>query len=202
MLFRSTLTNEDLLEAFEQEVLLAQRDREQARDHRDQLRVMNLDFLTTFVQTYEEEQRSRPKSERDGHTHSKVSTSLKQKVKSLKDEGKVLDVSTMKKDGKNARKDSSEKLGSRKRLAQSDGVGFYYVVYNPSHKSAPDGVRNFLRLHGGFDTEKISAIVEQVKAGSDINIGLAKSPTRSTLLTPTRRNKGRSKRNVDDELLQ
>lgn len=199
---KDTLKDEDLREAFDQEVLLAQRDRDQARDHRDQLRVMNLDFLSSFVQTYEEEQRSLPKSERSGNVHSKAAASLKQKVKSLKDEEKILDVSMMKKNGKDAKKFAADKLGNKKRLAQSDGVHFYHVVYNQSNKSAPDGVRNFLRLHGGFDTDKISAIVDQVKSGADINIGIAKSPTRSTLASPTRRNRGRSRRAADEDLLE
>lgn len=197
---KETLQDDDLREAFEQEVLMAQRDRDQARDHRDQLRVMNLDFLTTFIQTYEEEQRNRPKSERDGTTGSKAALTLKQKVKALKDESKVLDVTSMKKNGKDVKKLPADKLGSRKRLSQSADVAFYNVVYTESSKTAPDGVRNFLRLHGGFDTDKITAIVEQVKAGSDINIGLAKSPTRSTLASPTRRS--RNRRAVDEELLE
>lgn len=199
---KENLEDEDLREAFEQEVQLAQRDRDQARDHRDQLRVMNLDFLTTFIRTWEEEERNRPKSERSGNVNSKAAASLKQKVKGLKDEEKVLDVTLMKKNGKDAKKHPADKLGNRKRLAQSDSVSFYNVVYNHSNKSASDGVRNFLRLHGGFETEKIAAIVDQVRTGSEINIGLAKSPTRSTLASPTRRNRGRSRRAIDDDLLE
>ena len=195
-----TLADEDTLEAFEQEILLAQKDREQARDHRDQLRKMNLDFLTTFILTYEEEQRSRPKNERDGNAHSKAASTLKDKVKSLGDESRVLDVTSMKKSGKDAKKFPDKEGGNKKRLAQSSGIPFYNVVYNPSNKSSADGVRNFLKLYGGFETEKISAIVDKVKAGVDINIGQAKSPTRASLLTPTRR-RGRNKRNVDEDLL-
>lgn len=201
---KDTLENPDVMQAFEQEIKLAQKDREQSRAHRDTLRTMNLDFLTTFIQTYEKEQRSRPKAERTVVDSRQVKTAdtLKKKVKALKDENKVLDVTNMKKTGKDARKLSSDEkeLGSRKRLAQSDTVAFFHVVYNPANKSAADGVRNFLKLYGGFETDKISAIVEQVKAGSDINIGVAKSPTRVNLLTPTRR-KPRSKREVDSELL-
>jgi hypothetical protein len=200
-----TLKDDEVLEAFEQEILLAREDREKARDHRDQLRTMNLDFLGSFIQSFEQERRDMPRAERDGHTTSKVSTTLKDRVKALMEEGedKVLDVTNMKKKGDGAKKSSFKDGGSRKRLAQSAGVPFFHVAYSTNSKSAADGVRNFLKFYGKFDNEKISHIVEQVKAGSDINIGHAKSPNRTNLLTPTRRSRGRGRKQaVDDDLLE
>lgn len=199
---KENLENEELYESFQKEVVLAQKDREKVLDNRNQLRNMNLDFLSVFVQTYEEEQRKRPKGERDGNSHSKAVATLKQKVKGLKDEEKVLDITLMKKNGLNSKKHPNDKLGNRKRLAKSENVPFYNVVYNAANKNCADGVRNFLRLHGGFESDKITAIVDQVKAGSDINIGIAKSPTRSTLVSPTNRSHTRGRRNIDEELLE
>lgn len=195
-----TLENDDVRQAFEEEILSAQKAREKTRDLRDNQRTMNLDFLTIFINTYEKEQRTRPKAERDGSSQSKVVVSLKQKVKALMEEGKVLDVTNMKKDGKGSKKDVFDE--HKKRLAQSEGVPFFHVVYTQSNKAAADGVRNFLRLYGGFDADKISSIVEHVKTGSDINIGVAKSPTRANLMSPTASRKKRGgKREVDSELL-
>lgn len=192
----TTLKSKSVREAFEQEIDNATEARASTNSTKAEMRQVNLMVLVKLLKLYQEQKKADPSSV----TTAKSNNDLKDKVASLEDD-KVLDITNMKRKGTDAKKMAFKEGSNRRRLSQQEGDPFYRVVYNPKSKSSVDGVKHFLTLYGSFDKEKISQISEAVSEGSVVNINKAKSPTRSPLLSPSRRSRRGGRRTEVDDVL-
>lgn len=187
---KSSLTKKNVLEAYESEVMKIN----DAKVSKAQDRDVNLLALIPILEQYRSEKKNNP----GGNKLTKTNVDLKVKIDSLTD-GKVLDVTNMKRKGTEIKKITFKDGGKRTRLSQQPGDMLYNVVYDPTSKTvAAAGVKNFLH-NRGFSNDDIEPIVEAIRKGETVNISKAKSPTRSPLLSPKRRAK-KEKENVDDIL--
>ena len=196
----TSLKSKAVREAFEREVEDAAEARIQASSTKQYESQIDLRILGTLLKKYEDQLR------KDGG-YAKINANvvdLKSKVKQLEDEDKVFDITHMKKKGTDGKKADFKEGGNRRRLSQIKGDPFYNVVYYPKNPQSIDGVRNFLSLYGGVDDETIRKNTQAVKEGEIINISRGKSPTRSPLLSPSRRRgkKGAQDADILDELME
>ena len=181
---QSSLEKKAVREAFEQEVRDAEEARADSTSTKAKMKQVNLMVLVNLLKKYKEQRRLDPASVK---VVTKGNVDLKAKLASL-GEGKVLDVTNMKRKGTDTKKVTFKEGGKKKRLAQQEGDTFYNVVYDPSSRSAAaSGVRNFLINYGSVDSSKIDQIVSSIKEGETVNISRAKSPTRSPLVSPRRK---------------
>lgn len=192
----TNMKSKSVKEAFEKEVEEAAEARLQAASTKTNESQIDLRILGTLLRKYEDQLKKD-----GGYAKSSMgqAVNLKDKLKMIESEDKVLDITAMKKKGTDAKKTDFKEGSSRRRLSQVKGDPFYNVVYYPKNPSSVEGVKNFLSLYGGIDEETIKRNVQAVKGGEIINISRGKSPTRSPLLSPSRR---RGKKAAhDDELL-
>lgn len=195
-----TLKTKSVRSAFERELENASEARAVASEARASLRAVDLGFLPKLLKIYDEQRRNGV--DENQLVGSKSGSDLKAKVKSLASEGKVLDITTMKAKGTETKKMVMKDNSNKRRLSQHSADPFYHVVYNPKNKQSVAGVRNFLKLHGGFEKERITKLSQAVADGEVINISRGKSPTRSPMLSPSRRGKDRKQTKEDlDEFL-
>lgn len=194
----STLKNKTVREAYEKELARASEARSEVSNAKAALQQVDLMILVKLLKKYDEQKRQGMSV--SSMTTAKNGTDLKEKVKGLTEEGKVLDVTNMKAKGSDSKKMVMKDNSTKRRLSQQETDPFYNVVYNPRSKQSVTGVKNFLKLYGGFDSEKIKNITDALEEGSVINLGRGKSPTRSPLMSPTRRTRGKrsTKKTVDD----
>jgi len=196
----TTLKNKTVRDAFEKELEHASETRAAASSTKAEMRQVNLMVLVRLLKIYDEQKRNGV--DENAVTSTKMVSDLKAKVKVLADEGKVLDISNMKAKGTDSKKMVLKDGSNKRRLSQQESDPFYYVVYNPKSKQSVSGVKNFLKAYGGFESDKIEKLCAAVAEGSVINISRGKSPTRSPMLSPSRRAKDRKSRkeNLDDIL--
>lgn len=193
----SSLEKKTVREAFDQEILEAEEARTNTSSTKAKMKQVNLLVLSSLLKKYKEQKRNDPDSVK---VVTKPNVALKSKIASLED-GKVLDVTNMKRKGIDSKKVSFKEGGKRKRLAQQVGETFYNVVYDPSNRAAAAaGVKNFLINYGSMDSTKIEKIITTIKDGETVNINRAKSPTRSPLISPRRKKKTDASEEVDDIL--
>lgn len=192
---QSSLEKKAVRDAFEQEISEAVQSRAASNTTKAKTKQVNLMILVKLLKSYKEQKRLRPESVK---VVSKANVDIKAKIASL-GEGKVLDVTNMKKKGTDTKKVSFKEGGKKKRLSQQEGDALYNVVYDPSNRSvAAAGVKNFLMSYGSIDSENIDKIIASIKEGETVNINRAKSPTRSPLVSPKRKKKTTA--DVDDIL--
>lgn len=192
---KTTLEKKSVREAFDQEVQDADEARAASTSTKAKMRQVNLMVLVELLKRYKEQKKIDPSSVR---VVTKSNVDLKSKIASLTD-GKVLDVTNMKKKGTDVKRVAFKEGGKKKRLSQQEGDALYNVVYDPTNRAAAvAGVKNFLHNYGSFPSERIEQIVSAIKEGETVNISKAKSPTRSPLVSP-RRSKKRAA-DVDDIL--
>lgn len=193
----TTLKNKSVREAYEKELEHASEARASVSNTKAEMRQVNLMVLVRLLKIYDEQKRNGV--DENAVTSSKNVNDLKEKVKSLVEEGKVLDVTNMKAKGTDSKKMVMKDSSTKRRLSQQESDPFYHVVYNPKSKNSVTGVKNFLKSYGGFESDRIGKISEAVSEGSVINISRGKSPTRSPMLSPSRRSRSR-KEDVEDIL--
>ena len=191
---RDNLEKDEVRDLFEQEVEDANAERAAALHSKNEFKTVNLMVLVRLIKMYEEQKKSQPPKEKKERP---VTSSLKDKVKALVDEKKVLDITGMKKKGTDAKKLVLKDGSSKRRLSQDPKDSLYHVVYSPESKSSVSGVRHFLENYGGFKAAQIDKLVAAVKDGSVINIAKGKSPTRS-LISPRRSRKTKQVKEEDD----
>jgi hypothetical protein len=198
----ASLEKKSYREAYEKEVSEANDARASVTSTKAEDRQVNLYALIPILKQYKDEKKNNPNANK---VVTKTNVDLKAKIASL-GEGKVLDVTLMKRKGTDTKKVTFKDGGKRKRLSQMEGDFLYNVVYDPSNRStAAMGVKNFL-FNRGFEASKIDPIVEAIKKGETVNISKAKSPTRSPLLSPKRgkargKGKGKAKEDEVDDIL-
>lgn len=190
-----TLEDDDIKEAFDKEVTEASEARANTLSNKAEMRQVNLLVLVDIYKKYREELRQNPGMNKQSLKHVEE---LKEKIKSLS-EGKVLDVTNMKRKGTESKRVSFKEGGKKKRLSQQEGDRLYRVVYDPTNKAlAATGVKNFLLNYGSFEASKIEQICTSIKNGETVNISRAKSPTRSPrLLSPRRKKAANTEEDLD-----
>lgn len=194
---QSNLSNKAVRAAFDEEIENARESRAAASSTKAEMRQVNLMVLVRLLSIYDEQRRSGNPEEAVATV--KTTNDLKMRVKALESEGKVLDITTMKDNGSDAKKVTLKDGSTKRRLSQAKSDPFYNVVYNPKSKKSVEGVRNFLTAFGGFDEDRIEKTVSAVADGTILNISRGKSPTRSPILSPSRRNRDRKGRKEDIE---
>ena len=192
---KSSLEKKSIREAFSQEVEDANEARAASTSTKAEMREVNLMVLVGLVKQYKEQKKNDPASVK---VVAKTNVDIKSKLASLTD-GKVLDVTNMKRKGTDTKKVAFKDGGKKKRLSQQEGDTLYNVVYDPNNRSAAAGVKNFLVNHGSFDSSTVEKIVAAIKSGETVNVSRAKSPKRSPLVSPRRRKK-KATTDVDDIL--
>ena len=193
---KKSLQDDDVREAFEKELADASEARANSLSSKAETRQVNLMVLVDIYQKYRAKLKANPGMLKNSV---KATDEIKDKIKNLP-EGKVLDVTNMKRKGTESKRVSFKEGGKKKRLSQQEGERLFKVVYDPSNKSlAATGVKNFLLNYGGFETSKIDQICSSIKNGETVNINRAKSPTRSPKLLSPRRRRAAEK-SGDDEV--
>lgn len=181
---KKSLREKNVREAFDREVNDASEARASTMSSKAEMRQVNLMVLVDIYNRYREQKKANPGLYKQS---SQNTEELKEKIKNLP-EGKVLDVTNMKRKGTDTKRISFKEGGKKKRLSQQEGDALYRVVYDPSNKSlSSTGVKNFLVNYGGMDNSKIEQIVDSIKGGETVNINKAKSPARSPLFSPRRK---------------
>lgn len=181
---KSSLEDDSVREAFDKEVSDASEARASTMSSKAEMRQVNLMVLVDIYNRYREEKKANPGMHK---VVSRVGEELKEKLKNMP-EGKVLDITNMKRKGTESKRVAFKEGGKKKRLSQQEGDALYRVVYDPSNKSlAATGVKNFLVNYGGLESSKVEQIVASIKSGETVNINKAKSPTRSPLFSPRRK---------------
>ena len=194
---QSSLEKRSIREAFDDEVRAAEEARADSASTKAKMKQVNLMVIVNLLKKYKEQKRRDPESVK---VIAKNNVDLKSKLSSL-GEGKVLDVTNMKRKGTETKKVTFKEGGKKKRLAQREGETFYNVVYDPSNRStASTGVKNFLINYGSIKSEDIDKIVASIKEGETVNVSRAKSPTRSPLVSPRRKKNNVVNEEVDDIL--
>ena len=193
----ATLKSKGVRDAYEKELEHASEARATVSNTKAEMRQVNLMVLVRLLKIYDEQKRNGV--DENAVTSTKSSSDLKDKVKSLAEEDKVLDVTNMKAKGTDSKKMVMKDSSAKRRLSQQESDPFYHIVYNPKSKNSINGIKNFLKSYGGFDSDRISKISEAVSEGSVINISRGKSPTRSPMLSPSRRKQEKKNRKEDVE---
>jgi hypothetical protein len=184
------LKKKDVREAYNRERENAEEERQSANEERKRKLNINLEAVVRLNDLHRKQKRE---EKDDRPVSSKRPTTLKEKVKLLKSEGKVLDVTNMTDSGTKATKTTWTGKGVKRRLSTDRHDRFYYVVYNPNKEKAADGVENFLNLYGGFDETSVENVVETIRDGNKVNFLRGKSPSRrSPILSP--KSKSRKKK--------
>lgn len=191
---KENLEREEIRDLFDQEIDDARADRADSRRAKNEYKKANLTVLVRFVKLYEEQRKGQPQKERRERT---APTTLKERVKALAEEKKVLDITNMKKKGTDSKKLVFKDGSGKRRLSQDPKDALYNVVYGPENKASITGVRHFLENYGGFKDSQIDKLVDAVRDGSILNIARSKSPTRS-LISPRRGRKQRETTQEDD----
>jgi len=193
------LKKDSIRQAFDREVENAQEERAcQNQDRRSMLEI-NLGVVVKLQKLLAHQKKEQRESDENyKRDDSRFSNDLKSKVKALKSEGKVLDITTMTEKGTGSKKIVYRESNNRRRLSNDKTDRFYYVVYNPSKQVSCDGVRNFLTSYGGFEESQIQNTVDAIKSGGKVNFSKGKSPTRSPLLSP--RSKKKSSKNTSTDV--
>lgn len=181
---KDSLEDDGVREAFDKEVSDASEARASTLSSKAEMRQVNLMVLVDIYKRYLEDKKANPSLHKPVN---RAIEELKEKIKNMP-EGKVLDVTNMKRKGTDTKRVSYKEGGKKKRLSQQEGDSLFKVVYDPSNKGlAATGVKNFLLNYGGLDSSKVEQIVSSIKSGETVNINKAKSPTRSPLVSPRRR---------------
>lgn len=182
-------------DAFKREVENAEEERKcQNEDRKKKLR-LNLELVVKL----EKLMRKQKKDQKDSKVTTKSATGkrhtdLKSRVKALKGEGKVLNITKMDENGKGAKKETWKSGPNRRRLSNDKSDRFYNVVYDPQREESAEGARNFLLKHGGFDESQIETVVGTIEEGNRPNFSRGKSPTRSPHLSPKNKRKASGKK--------
>ena len=122
----SNLKNKTIRGAFEREVEYAQEERAAALSSKNEIRKVNLMVLVKLLKIFDEQR----KASENNPAQVVHKTTLKEKVKHLSTENKVLDVTSMKQRGTDSKKISFKEGGNKRRLSQEKTDPFYSVVYN------------------------------------------------------------------------
>lgn len=173
--------------AFEREVEEASRHRQDFTQYRNEMKQVDLRVLVSILQMYDKMRKTDPESVTISQKTS--SRTMKDRLSEIIEEGKFLDVTSMKEKGTEGKKVTFKKGSLKRRLSQNKDDDLYNVIYNPTSKSSVKGVENFLKNYGGFPHSRISEIKEAVSTGSVINLSRTRSPTRSPILSPKRNSK-------------
>jgi hypothetical protein len=192
---RETLKNSAAIrKAFEAEISSTEEQRRQTNSIRSEMKQVNLMALVKLMSIYNEERKTRDSD--SNNDKQKETKTLKTRLQEIIADKKVLDVTLMKENGTEGKKVNMKNGSLKGRLSQDKRDPFYNVVFNPNSKSSKLGVTNFMKNYGSFTDEQIAKIADAVSAGSTINIGRTKSPTRSPLVSPKR--SGRKMKSVID----
>jgi len=165
--------------AYERELENAEEERKLVNLEKHRRLRFNLKVVIGLDKMYREQKKNQ-KDNIGPRGKGKRQTNLKDKVKALKGEGKVLDITTMDDKGNKSKKVTWSAKTVRRRLSTDKTDRFYYVVYNPTNEEAADGVRNFLDKYGGFDKARIDTVIEAIEDGGKVNFSKGRSPMRSS----------------------
>ena len=194
---RTTLKNATVRSAFDKEVEDASKHRQDFTQYRNEMRQVDLRVLVNILQVYDQMKKSDPESLIV--TQKPSSKTMKDRLGEISQEGKFLDVTSMKEKGTDGKRITMKKGSLKRHLSQDKDEPLYHVVYNPTSKTSIKGVEYFLRNYGGFSTSQISDIKEAISQGNVVNMNRSKSPTRSPILSPKRSRKAKSKQTAHDE---
>ena len=184
---KTSLKTASVKASFEKEVEDASKHRQDFTQYRNEMKQVDLRVLVNILQMYDRMRKADPESV----TISQKSTSktMKDRLYDIIQEGKFLDVTSMKEKGTEGKKVPLKKGSLKRRLSQNKGDDLYNVVYNPTSKSSIRGVEYFLKNYGGFGSSQISEIKEAITSGNIVNLNKTRSPTRSPILSPKRSGK-------------
>ncbi len=183
--------DDSIREAYEREIENAEEERRCANEDRKKKLRFNLELVVKFDKMLREQKKNQKDVKATTKGTGKRHSDLRSKVRALKGEGKVLNVTNMDGDGKKAKKEDWKSGASRRRLSTDKTDRFYYVVYNPQSSNASVGVRNFLEKYDAdFEDSQIDNTVDAIEDGNKVNFSRGKSPTRSSPhLSPKSRKK-------------
>lgn len=175
--------------AYERELENAEEERKLSNEEKRKRLRFNLKVVIGLDKMYREQKKNQ-KDNIGPRGKGKRQSNLKDKVKALKGEGKVLDVTSMDEKGNKAKKVVWSAKSVRRRLSTDKTDRFYFVVYNPTNENAAEGVRNFLEKYGGFEESRIDTVVEAIEEGGKVNFSKGRSPMRSSpYLSPSAKKK-------------
>ena len=187
--------NKAVKEAFHREVENAEEERRCQNQDRKKKLQLNLELVVKLDKLMRQQKRDQKDVKATTKTSgSKRHSDLKSKVKDMKTEGKVLYVTNMDAEGKKCKKETWKAGPNRRRLSNDKSDRFYNVVYNPQSEKSPEGVGNFLKQHGGFDSSQIETVVNTIEEGNRPNFSRGRSPTRSPHLSPKNTRKASGKK--------
>ena len=192
---KTTLKSSAVRKAFEAEVEEASKERQESSQVRSEMKQVNLMALVKLVQLYTSQKKSS-----ESESSASERRTLKDKLRDIIREKKVLDVSTMKENGTDGKRVVMKKGSTRGRLSQNKTDPLYHVVYNPSSSDSVQGVRHFMQNYGSFTDDQIDKITSAVSSGATVNVGRTKSPTRSPLVSPKRSGKKTKTKVVNTDL--
>ena len=194
---KTTLKSSSFKKAFDSEVDEVSRERSETNSVRSEMKQVNLMALVKLLQIYQTERRTATSStdEDSAPTQTKSTRTLRERLDDFIKEKRVMDVTSMKENGSDAKRLASKSASSRSRLSQNKSDPLYHVVYNSSSDTSVDGVTNFLKNYGSFTDDQISKITGAVSDGSAVNIERTRSPTRASPLVSPRRRKNNKKEN-------
>ena len=184
---KASLKTASIRATYEKEVEDASKHRQDFTQYRNEMKQVDLRVLVNILQMYDRMRKADPESV----TISQKSTSktMKDRLSDIIQEGKFLDVTSMKEKGTEGKKVLLKKGSLKRRLSQNKSDNLYNVVYNPTSKSSVKGVEYFLKNYGGFSSSQITEIKEAISSGNVINLNRTRSPTRSPILSPKRSGK-------------
>jgi hypothetical protein len=173
------LKKKSVRSVFDREIENAQEERHHKNEQTQRRRNFNLE---TVIQLYKAmvAQRKETKSSSEGSSSKRLS--FKDRVKALKNDGVVWDVSNMNEKGHRGRRIEGKRLSTLddvRRLSNDKTDRFYYVVYKHKLESSVEGVRNFLSRYGGFKDSQIKSVTDSIREGHRTHFNKGKSPTAS-----------------------
>jgi len=186
------LERSEIRDAFEREIENALEER-QAKNQINQRRLnCDLGTVVNLAKWRREDKRDEKEEKASTRPVSSRNMSFKDKVKALKAENKVWDVTNMDENGLKGRKTEWKNSLDRRRLSTDRKDRFYYIIYNPRGENRMEGVRNFMNNHGGFEESQIKHVLEQVESGGKVKFSPGRSPiSGSPMLSPKSRRKAK-----------
>lgn len=184
---RTSLKTSSIRNAFDKEVEEASKHRQDFTQYRNEMKQVDLRVLVNILQMYDRMRKADPESVTVSQKSS--SKTMKDRLREIVQEGRFLDVTSMKEKGTEGKKVALKKGSLKRHLSQNQDDDLYGVVYNPTSKSSIRGVEYFLKNYGGFSSSQVSEIKEAITQGNVVNLNRTRSPTRSPILSPKRSGK-------------
>jgi hypothetical protein len=197
---KQNLDKKEIRDAFEREIENAMEERQVK--HQITQRRLNCDLGTVI--SLAKWRREDKRDEKDEKASSKPvasrNLSFKDRVKALKGENKVWDVTNMDENGHKGRKMEWKSSLDRRRMSTDRKDRFYYIIYNPKSETRIEGVRHFMQNYGGFEEGQIRHVLDQVESGGKVKFSPGRSPVSSSpMLSPKNRKKEKKEKKSNEK---